>query len=145
MQRLAHDPALVQRDHGIGPYPLMPARAFALLPYPDVPSHASGPGDERAHLAAASRPFLVVRVGVALFSVAGVLLSWFLARRFFSAGAALLVPWFVATSLLSILFAGQGRPHGIQATLALGAVLLAQRARERPSLGRIAAAAACAG
>jgi hypothetical protein len=54
------------------------------------------------------------------------------------------VPALAATSLLAILFAGQGRPHGIQATLALAAVLLALRVREKASPMRITVAAAAA-
>jgi hypothetical protein len=144
LQRLEQDPALVRRDRLTGPYPSLPARAFALLPYPEVPARVSGPGDERAHLDAAARPYLLVRTGVALCSVAGVLLSFFLANRFLGPRVAMVVPYLVATSLLAILFAGQARPHGIQATFALAAVLLALRVRERASPGRVALAALAA-
>jgi len=148
LQRLKGDPAGLTRDHLTGPYPSLPIRLFSLLPYPEIPARVSGPGDEEAHLAAATHPYLLIRVGVGVFSVLGVAASLLLARRFLSPGAAVLVPCLLATSLLSILFAGQARPHGIQATLALAAVLLALRVRERASLGRVllaAAAAACAG
>jgi hypothetical protein len=144
LQRFVNDPAVIPRDKLTGPYPSLPARVFSLLPYPEIPSKAVGPGDERAHLDAASHPFLLVREGVAILSTLGVLLSWFLARRFLPPRAALFVPALTATSLLAILFAGQGRPHGIQATLALAAVLLALRVRERASPLRVLAAAAAA-
>jgi 4-amino-4-deoxy-L-arabinose transferase-like glycosyltransferase len=61
-----------------------------------------------------------------------VLLTWRLARRFASPGAALLASALVATSLLHVLFAQQARPHGIHATFAVFAVLAALRLRERP-------------
>ena len=144
LQRFEHDPAVIPRDKLTGPYPSLPGRVLSLLPYPEVPSKVSGPGDERAQLEAASHPFLVVRKAVAILSTVGVLLSWFLARRFVPPKAAILVPILTATSLLAILFAGQGRPHGIQATLALAAVLLALRVRERASPLRVLAAAAAA-
>src|SRR5262249_9523469 len=82
MQRMAGYPALVPRDHSTGPYPLLLARVLSWLPQPEVPARAEGPGDERAHLARSARPFLVVRIVVALFSVAGVLLAYPFARRF---------------------------------------------------------------
>ncbi len=144
LQRLEQDPAVIRRDRLTGPYPSLPARTFALLPYPEVPARVAGPGDERVHLAAAARPFVLVRAGVALCSLAGVLLSFLLANRFLGPRTALVVPYLVATSLLSILFAGQARPHGIQAMFALAAMLLALRVRERASPPRIALAALAA-
>ncbi|HEV8114555.1 MAG TPA: hypothetical protein VGR31_17435 [Planctomycetota bacterium] len=149
LQSFESDPALVQGVRYADRYPSLVARALALLPYPAVPAQVAGAGAERAHLAAAARPFLLVRATVALFSVLGVLATWFLARRFLAPGAALLAALFAATSLLALLFAGQARPHGIQATLALAAVLCALRVRERATpariaLGVLAAAAAAA-
>ena len=141
MQRMAGDPSLVPRDHSTGPYPLVLARILSWLPQPEVPARAEGPGDERVHLARSARPFLVVRVVVALFSVAGVLLAYPFARRFLGSGGALAATWLCATSLLSVLFAGQARPHPVQATFALLALILALRVLETPSLGRVALAA----
>jgi hypothetical protein len=141
MQRMAGDPSLVPRDHTTGPYPLVLARVLSWLPQPEVPARVEGPGDERTHLARSARPFLLVRVVVALFSIAGVLLAYPFARRFLPPGGALVATWFAATSLLSVLFAGQARPHPVQATFAILALLLALRVLEAPSLGRIALAA----
>ncbi len=141
MQRMAGDPSLVPRDHSTGPYPLVLARVLSWLPHPDVPARVEGEGDERAHLARSARPFLLVRIVVALFSVAGVLLAYPFARRFLPPGGALVATWLAATSLLSVLFAGQARPHPVQATLALLALILAMRVLETPSPGRILLAA----
>ena len=141
MQRMAGDPSLVPRDHSTGPYPLVLARVLSWLPHPEVPARAEGPGDESVHLARSARPFLLVRIVVALFSVAGVLLTYPFARRYLSRGGALVATWLAGTSLLSILFAGQARPHPVQATFALAALLLAVRVRERPTAGRILPAA----
>src|SRR5262249_3210928 len=66
LQSLERDPALVQGVAFEERYPSLLPRALALLPYPDVPAKVAGPGDERAHLAAAARPFLLVRIVVAL-------------------------------------------------------------------------------
>jgi hypothetical protein len=137
MQRMAGDPSLVPRDHSTGPYPLVLARVLSWLPHPEVPARVEGPGDERAHLARSARPFLLVRIVVALFSVAGVLLTYPFARRYLSRGGALVATFLAATSLLAILFAGQARPHPVQATFALAAILLALRVRERATWSRI--------
>ena len=137
MQRMAGDPSLVPRDHSTGPYPLVLARMLSWLPHPEVPARASGPGDERVHLDTSAHPFLLVRIVVALFSVAGVLLAYPFARRFLDPGGALVATWLSATSLLSILFAGQARPHPVQASFALLALLLALRVREKPDGRRI--------
>lgn len=144
LQSLEHDPALVQGVAFEERYPSLIPRALALLPYPDVPAKTAGPGDEKAHLTAASRPFLLVRTLVALASVLGVALTWLLARRFLSPSGALLASFFAATSLLSLFLSDQARPHGVQATFALGAVLLALEVRRRPGLGRIALATGAA-
>jgi hypothetical protein len=144
LQLLRGDPALVHGVRFADRYPSLLAKVFSLLPYPEVPARASGPGDERVHLDAAARPFRLVRSLVALASTLGVALTWLLARRFLAPAAALLAAFLAATSLLSILFSGQARPHGIEASLALAAVLLALRARERPSVARILLAAATA-
>ena len=141
MQRMAGDPSLVPRDHSTGPYPLVLARILSWMPQPEVPARAEGPGDERVHLARSARPFLLVRIVVAIFSVAGVLLAYPFARRFLPPGGARFATWFSAASLLSVLFAGQARPHPVQATLALLALVLAMRVLDAPSPGRITAAA----
>jgi hypothetical protein len=141
MQRMAGDPSLVPRDHSTGPYPLVVARILSWLPQPEVPARAEGPGDERVHLARSARPFLLVRIVVALASVAGVLLAYPFARRFLPPGGALVATWLCATSLLSVLFAGQARPHPVQATFALLALILAMRVLDDSSPHRIAGAA----
>jgi hypothetical protein len=142
LQSLERDPALVQGVAFEERYPSLLPRALALLPYPEVPAKAMGAGDEKAHLAAAARPFLLVRTVVALASVLGVALTWLLARRFLSPRASLFAAILAATSLLSLFFSGQARPHGVEATLALAAVLLAISVRRQASAGRIVLATA---
>jgi hypothetical protein len=105
--------------------------------------------DLDAHLAAASTVTLRLRMLGALLSSSLVLLTWSLARRFARPGTALLATFFVATSLLHIVFSQQARPHGPHATLALLAVLAAMRMQRRPTylsygLAGLAAAAALA-
>jgi len=149
LQAFEGDPALVHGVRFADRYPSFLARAFSLLPYPEVPARPGSLDDEGAHRAAAARPFILVRATVAIFSCVGVLLTWFLARRFLPPWGALAATFLCATSLLSLLFSGQARPHGVQATFALAAVVAALRARERPDAARIllatlAAAAAAA-
>ena len=144
LQSREGDPAFGAIGKFADRYPSLVPRALALLPSPPIPSKAEGPGDERAHLAAASRPFVLVRALVALASLASVAGTWLLARRLLSAPAALAATFFAATSVLALLFSGQARPHAIQAAFALATVLAALRVRARPSLARIAIAAACA-
>src|SRR4029453_19184000 len=100
----------------------------------------SGAGSEAVHLEAAAWPYLRVRTAIALVSTLGVALLWFLARRFLSPAAALAATSLLAASLLSILFAQQGRPHTPQAVMALMTVLASLRVLERPTLVRIAVA-----
>ena len=140
LQALEEDPAFGAIGKFSERYPSLVPRALALLPEPPIPAEAEGLGNEREHLDAASRPFVLVRALVALASVLSVLGTWFLARRFLGGSAALAATFFAATSVLALLFAGQARPHGIQAALALGTVLASLRVREKPSPARIAAA-----
>jgi hypothetical protein len=144
LQAREGDPAFAALGKFSDRYPSLIPRALALLPTPTIPAQADGPGDERAHLRAAARPFVLVRALVALASLASVAGTWFLARRFLSASAALAATFLAATSVLALLFSGQARPHAIQAAFALATVLAALRVRERPSFARIALAGVCA-
>jgi hypothetical protein len=139
-QEYEHDPASVRNAYYLTRYPSLLPRLLALLPYPEMPARASGPGSEAAHLHASSWPYVRARTAIALLSTFGVALLWFLARRLLSPPAALVATAFLATSLLSILFSQQGRPHAAQAVMALAAVIAALRVLDRPSPGRIAAA-----
>ena len=143
LQSREGDPAFGALGKFSDRYPSLVPRTLALLPTPPIPARAEGPGDERAHLAAAARPFVLVRALVALASLASVAGTWLLARRFLPPPAALAATFFAATSVLALLFSGQARPHAIQAAFALATVLAALRVRARPSIARIAIAAAC--
>lgn len=139
-QEYENDPTVIRSEDYLTRYPSFIPRLYSLLPFPEMPARASGPGSEAVHLAAASWPYVRVRTGIALVSALGVALLWLLARRFLSPAAALAATFFLATSLLSILFSQQGRPHTPQAAMALATVLASLRVLDRPTLGRIAAA-----
>jgi hypothetical protein len=140
LQAREGDPALVSSMNFHERYPLLLARALSLLPYPAVPAHADAADFESVQLAACARPFWMTRFLIASLACLLVPLTFFLARRFSSAPAALAAAFFVATSLLHILYSGEARPHGAHATLALAAVLAALRASERPNAPRLALA-----
>lgn len=143
-QSFERDPANVRYTEYVIRYPSLVPRLLSFLPYPEMPARASGPGSEAVHLEAASFPYVRVRAGAAVLSIVGVLLTWFLARRFLTPGAACVAAFFMAASLLSILFAQQARPHAFQATMALATVLLSLRVLSEPSLARILLAALAA-
>jgi hypothetical protein len=134
------DPALVAGIKFHERYPLLLAHALALLSYPEVPARAVGADSEREHLARCAWPFFVTRALVASLACLLVPLTFLLARKFSSVGGALAAGFFVATSLLHLLYSGEARPHGAHATLALAAVLCAMRVAERATLVRVGAA-----
>jgi hypothetical protein len=140
LQEYEGDPTLIRSENYLTRYPSLIPRVLSFLPYPELPVRASGAGSEAVHLEAAAWPYLRVRTAIALVSTLGVALLWFLARRFLSPAAALAATFLLATSLLSILFAQQGRPHTPQAVMALMTVLASLRVLERPTLVRIAVA-----
>jgi hypothetical protein len=122
-------------------YPLLLADLARLLPAATVPAS----DDLAAHLRAADDVTLRLRAISALAASGLVLATWFLARRFASTPAALVAAFFVATSILHLLFSQQARPHALHATLATAAVLCAARLRERPTMPRFLAAGIAAG
>jgi hypothetical protein len=140
LQSIHGDPALIGGQNFHDRYPLLLARTLALLPYPEVPARADGADPERVHLAACARPFVVTRTAVALIACLLVPLTFVLARRFLGPGASLAAAFYVATSLLHVLYSGEARPHGAHATLALAAVLAALWASEKLSVVRVACA-----
>ncbi|MFN0244781.1 MAG: hypothetical protein ACKVWV_17990 [Planctomycetota bacterium] len=128
-------------------YPSLIAHVASALPRGPVPAVAP-PGDDSlaVHLRAASMPYLQVRALSAVLSALLVPLTYLLARRSLSVRGACVAAALLATSLLHTTHSMQARPHGIHATLALGAVLLAERASRRagfaPAAGACVAAAA---
>lgn len=109
-------------------YPNAIARVASLFPLePSTPPQTL---DE--HLAAASRPHLVVRVIVAVLSVLLIPAAFGLARLFFSARWSLVAAGLVATSLMLLNNSQQARPHAAAAGLTVLAVLAAVRMRRDP-------------
>jgi hypothetical protein len=136
----AHMPA-AERPGVYARYPLLTADLARLIPSRRVPAD----GDLAAHMRAAHDVTLRLRTIAALSGACLVLATWFLARRFASSRAALFAAFFVATSLLHILFSQQARPHALHATLSALAVLTALRLRERPTTAAHLLAGAAAG
>lgn len=119
-------------DPGANPhwasYPTLIARVASLFPL--EPSGPPRTLDE--HLSAASRPHLVVRVVVAVFSVLLVPAAFGLARLFFSPRWSLVAAALVATSLMLLVGSQQARPHAAAAGWTVLAVLAAVRLRRDP-------------
>ncbi|HUR28599.1 MAG TPA: phospholipid carrier-dependent glycosyltransferase [Planctomycetota bacterium] len=118
-----------QRDASVAwrMYPHLVAELAALLPEPV--RHGT---TLEAHLEHAAAPFARVRLVVALLSLIGVPATYWLARRFLARGPALLATFLSATSLLTLLFAQQARPHAPAAAFALLAVVAALLVARRP-------------
>ncbi|HTF90872.1 MAG TPA: glycosyltransferase family 39 protein [Planctomycetota bacterium] len=108
-------------------YPHLVAELAAL-----IPARERADDSLEEHLAQASSPFLRVRLIVALLSLLLVPASYWLARNFLSRGPALLATLLCATSLLTLLFAQQSRPHAPAAAFALLAVVASLRMARRP-------------
>lgn len=108
-------------------YPDLVPRIARLLPRAagDVPERA----DLDAHLKRAAAQFLDLRLVVALFSWLIAPATWFLARRFLTAGGALAATALMSASVLYLWFAQQARPHGVSAACALLSVLASIRLR----------------
>ena len=138
MQSRQADPALVEYVMFHERYPfLLSAGMAALTPRAELaPADAS----EAEHLAAAARPYVRMRLAVALLASLLVPLTWFLARRFLDPPTALLAAFFIATSLLHLFFSTEARPHGAHATFALVSVLASMHLRERLTAVRCALA-----
>lgn len=136
MQSLRHDPAMIPHPEFYERYPLLIARTLALLPLELPSEHIDPAAPIEAHLRAAARPYVEVRLLSAWMGVLFVPLTWLLVRRFLGGAGALWAAFFVATSVLHLLYSQQGRPHVTHATLALCAVLAALAFHDRPSWGR---------
>lgn len=145
MQSLRHDPAMIPHEAFYERYPLLIAGSLALLPVELPSEHIEPDAPLETHLRAAARPYLEVRALSAWMGVLLVPLTWLLARRFLGPGGALWASFFVATSILHILYSQQARPHVTHATLALAAMLAALAAHDRPTWPRTLAAGVAAG
>ncbi len=133
----AHDPA-PEENRNWGKYPHVVARVASLFPLLEEealpPEHRSTETGLDAHLAAASRPFLVTRWTVLGFSLLAVLGTGLAARRFLPAPWALVAAAFTATSLLAMNYAQQARPHAAASGCILMAVVAALHLRREPSV-----------
>ena len=122
----------------------MPA-LLSLLPSELVLPEAPAGATLEQHLACASRPFLVVRVAVALLAALLPLLTFAAARFFLGGRAALLAAALVALSLLHLVYSQQARPHVPHATLAWLTLLALMRLVERPDPRRLVLSATALG
>lgn len=126
-------------------YPSLIAHVASFVPRGPIPAVAAPDDDALAvHLRAASTPYLQVRTLSAIVSALLVPLTYLLARRWLSVRGACVAAALLATSLLHATHSMQARPHGIHATLALGAVLLAERASRRAGFAPVALACVAA-
>ncbi len=110
-------------------YPHLVARTATLVPAACVAPSAPQTLDE--HLRAASATRLRARLAVALLSLLALPVTWWLARRFLPDPWPLAAAAFAGSSLLTLWFAQQARPHAAAAALAVLAVGAAVRLRER--------------
>jgi hypothetical protein len=131
-----------QYDERTTYYPaLLPALAARLPAAWTVPEPPTGAPLER-QLAAAARPYLVMRWIGALLAALLPLLAYAVGRRVLGERESVLAAAFVATSSLQQMFALQARPHAAHATLAWVALWTLLRLIERPGALRAAVAAA---
>jgi len=128
-------------------YPHLIAQLTRRLPAaePPDPANFDDPAELRAaHLAAAGRTFVQVRLIVALLSLLAIPGTWWLARRFLEPPWALFAVGLCATSLLFQCFGQQARPHAAAAALMLLSVLASMRLARRPSAANFLLAGVCA-
>ncbi|MBM3976266.1 MAG: phospholipid carrier-dependent glycosyltransferase [Planctomycetes bacterium] len=124
-------------------YPPLLGALAAALPGRVVPTLAPGALEEQ--LAAASRPYLLVRWLVLLLGLGALPLVYLLGRRALGQYGALAAAFLVAVSTLHALFTTQARPHGALTTFVLLALLaLAHRARRGGAWTALMAGCACA-
>jgi len=122
----------LDRMHSDRQYPHVVARIASLVPRgKDAPAGAP----LEAHLAAASRTHVHVRIVVAVLSSLCIPLTWLLARRCLPPWPSLFAAALVATSMLHLSFSQQARPHAPAATFFLAAVLAAMGLARKPSTG----------
>lgn len=87
--------------------------------------------DLSEHLARASADTIALRRLVAWLSVLLVPGTYWLVRRFFDRTTSVVAAWFVAGSVMHLWYAQQARPHAVEASLALAAVIGALRVLRR--------------
>jgi hypothetical protein len=104
-------------------YPHLVPRLAMLLSEPDVDD--ATPRTLEEHLARARVHRLNLRLLVALLSILAIPATWWLARRFMAETWALASALLLATSVFHIWFAQQARPHAVETSFALLAVLAA--------------------
>ncbi len=97
------------------------------------------------HLRAASRPWLDVRIVVALLSILAIPATFLVARRFATPAWALFAAALCAFSLLHMFFAQQARPHAALVSITALAIACALWLRRAPSWKSYAASALVAG
>lgn len=128
----------VYSAHGV--YPTLWSHVLAEVAGPSLPAAQDASLDE--HLRAASRPWLLMRVLLAVISCLAVPITFLFARRWVEDRWALLAAAFLATALLHVSHSSIAKPHGAHVTLAWLALTIALSLIERPSLWRILAVTA---
>lgn len=121
--------AVLREDGRFRYYPLLLARAAALLPDP-TPADPAAESTE-AHVRRATATWRQARGTAAFLGLLLVPLTFLLARRFLDGPWPVLAAGFVATSLLLATFGTMARPHAPAGAAILAAVLAAMRLRER--------------
>lgn len=124
-------------------YPPLLGALAAALPGRVVPKLAPGALEEQ--LAAASRPYLLVRWLILMLGLGALPLVYLLGRRAVGPHGALAAAFLVAVSTLHALLTTQARPHGALTTFVLLALLaLVHRARRGGVWTALMAGCACA-
>lgn len=120
-----------QENANYGKYPLLLAYITTACT-PRVGWDALAAGGLAEQVTQAIHPVMRVRLVVALLSLLVLPATWLLARLTMPRGWSLLAAALAGTSLLSINFAVQARPHGAAASLMVLAVLACVLMRRRP-------------
>lgn len=127
-----------------GIYPNLLPGLLTVLPGGGTLALAPVEAGLREHLAAATEPYLRVRLLIAALSFLAAPLVFFLARRWMSDSWALLAAAFLATALMHVAHSSVAKAHAAEVTLAWLALLCVLRQIEAPSIARAAACAAAA-
>jgi hypothetical protein len=134
--------AIYHPEQHLGVYPDLLPRLLTLVTGPMRTPAPDASLEE--HLAAASAPYLRMRILIAAIASLAAPVVFLLARRFWSDVWACACAMFVATGLLHLAHSSVGKAHGAETTFAWLTILLALRQLEKPSVARVIATAVAA-